>query len=35
MNDKILMEVLKKFNKKRTAKFPISISVLRQVPFFT
>ena len=35
MNDKILMEVLKKFNKKRNAKFPISISVLRQVPFFT
>ncbi len=35
MKDKNLMEVLKKFNKKRTAKFPISISVLRQVPFFT
>lgn len=35
MNDKTLRETLKKFNKKRTAKFPISISVLRQVPFFT
>ena len=35
MDDKSLMDVLKKFNKKRTAKFPVSTSVLRQVPFFT
>ena len=35
MNDKILMAVLKKANKKQTAKFPVAISVLRQVPFFT
>ena len=35
MNDKILMAVLKKANKKQTTKFPVAISVLRQVPFFT
>jgi len=35
VDDKSLMDVLKKFNKKRTAKFPVSTSVLRQVPFFT
>ncbi|MBT5548961.1 MAG: cyclic nucleotide-binding domain-containing protein, partial [Nitrospina sp.] len=35
MDEKSLMEILKKFNKKRTAKFPVSIAVLRQVPFFT
>ena len=29
------MAVLKKANKKQTAKFPVTISVLRQVPFFT
>ena len=29
------MAVLKKSNKKQTAKFPVAISVLRQVPFFT
>jgi len=35
VDEKSLMEILKKFNKKRTAKFPVSIAVLRQVPFFT
>ena len=34
MNNKILMAVLKKSNKKQTAKFPVAISVLQQVPFF-
>ena len=29
------MAVLKKANKKQAAKFPVAISVLRQVPFFT
>jgi hypothetical protein len=35
VTDQVLLEMLKKFNKKQSAKFPISISVLRQVPFFT
>ncbi|MBC8285939.1 MAG: cyclic nucleotide-binding domain-containing protein [Nitrospinae bacterium] len=35
MNDKTLMETLKKLNKKNTAKFPVAASVLRLVPFFT
>jgi hypothetical protein len=35
VNDQILMGVLKKANKKQSAKFPVSVSVLRQVPFFT
>ncbi|MBT3922467.1 MAG: cyclic nucleotide-binding domain-containing protein [Nitrospina sp.] len=35
MNNKVLLAVLKKSNKKQTAKFPVSVSVLRQVPFFT
>jgi CRP-like cAMP-binding protein len=35
VNDKILMAVLKKSNKKQIAKFPVSISVLQQIPFFT
>ena len=35
MNEKNLMAVLKKANKKQTVKFPVAISVLRQVPFFT
>ena len=34
MNNKILMAVPKKSNKKQTAKFPVAISVLQQVPFF-
>ena len=35
MNNKILMAVLNKSNKKQMAKFPVAISVLQQVPFFT
>ena len=35
MNDKALREVLKKINKRQAAKFPVAISVLQQVPFFT
>jgi hypothetical protein len=35
VSDKILMAVLKKSNKKQFAKFPVAISVLQQVPFFT
>jgi len=35
VTDKVLMEALKKSNKKQTAKFPVATSVLRQVPFFT
>ena len=35
MTEQLLMEALKHSNKKQVAKFPVSISVLRQVPFFT
>jgi CRP-like cAMP-binding protein len=35
VNDKALREVLKKINKRQAAKFPVAISVLQQVPFFT
>ena len=35
MTDQALIAVLKKSNKKQTAKFPVSVSVLRQIPFFT
>ena len=35
MNDKKLGEALNKITKKQTAKFPVAVSVLRQVPFFT
>ena len=34
MNNKILMAVLKKANKKQTAKYPVGISVLQQAPVF-
>ncbi len=35
MNEKKFEEVLNKITKKQSAKFPVSVSVLRQVPFFT
>ena len=35
MNDKILLTLLRKANKKQTAKFPVAISVFQQIPFFT
>lgn len=35
MDDKKLGDVLNKITKKQTAKFPVAVSVLRQVPFFT
>lgn len=35
MNDKKLREALNKITKKQSAKFPVAVSVLRQVPFFT
>lgn len=35
MNDKKLGEALNKITKKQSAKFPVAVSVLRQVPFFT
>ncbi len=35
MNEKKFEEALNKITKKQTAKFPVAISVLRQVPFFT
>jgi len=35
LNDKKLGEALNKITKKQRAKFPVAVSVLRQVPFFT
>jgi signal-transduction protein with cAMP-binding, CBS, and nucleotidyltransferase domain len=35
LNDKVLLAVLRKSNKKQTTKFPVAVSVLRQVPFFS
>ena len=35
MDDKKLEDVLNKVTKKHTAKFPVAVSVLQQVPFFT
>lgn len=35
VSDKMLMEVLKNSNKRHTAKFPVAVSVLHEVPFFT
>jgi CRP-like cAMP-binding protein len=35
VNDQMLMTLLKNSNKKHTAKFPVAISVLHDVPFFT
>jgi CRP-like cAMP-binding protein len=35
VNEKKFEEVLNKITKKQTAKFPVAVSVLRQVPFFT
>lgn len=35
MSNKKLEDVLNKITKKQTAKFPVAVSVLRQVPFFT
>lgn len=35
MNDKKLGDVLNKITKKQSAKFPVAVSVLQQLPFFT
>ncbi len=35
MSDKKLGEALNEITKKQTAKFPVAVSVLREVPFFT
>lgn len=35
MNNKTLGDALKKISKKQAAKFPVAVSVLRQIPFFT
>ena len=35
MNDKAFLTLLRKSNKKQTAKFPVAVSVLQQIPFFT
>jgi hypothetical protein len=35
VDNKALLAVLKKSNKKQTAKFSVAVSVLQQIPFFT